>query len=84
MMGELEGRFADFMSASVPQNPLKAEYYLPAVANALLVEGKAEIKVLPTEEKWYGVTYAGDMEKVRAAISAMRGAGKYPNLLWEN
>ena len=83
MMDEIEARFAGFLTENLPKNPLKAEYFLPFVPNALLREGKAEISVLPTAEKWYGVTYAQDMPVVREALKKMRLDGKYPDNLWE-
>lgn len=83
MMEEIESRFAGFLAANLSHNPLKAEYFLPWVPNELMREGKAEITVLPSQDKWYGVTYAEDMPVVRAALKDMRQAGKYPENLWE-
>ncbi|MDR1664824.1 MAG: nucleotidyltransferase [Clostridiales bacterium] len=80
MMEEAEKRFAGFLTEHLPKNPLKAEYFLPMVPNALMQEGKAEISVLETSEKWYGVTYAQDMPTVRAALAARREAGKYADM----
>ena len=82
MMGEVEARFAGYLKEYLPINPLKCEYFLPLVPNALLKEGKVEIEVLSTPEKWYGVTYAADMPVVQAAIAAMKQQGKYPEKLW--
>ena len=48
----------------------------------LLSEGKAEFSVLPTGEKWCGVTYAQDMPNVKAALTSMRNDGIYPDKLW--
>jgi dTDP-glucose pyrophosphorylase len=80
MMAELESRFEAFLRSC--EEPQKAEYYLPSVANALLKEGKAKIKVLPTGEKWFGVTYADDMPNVKAAIAELKAEGRYPEELW--
>ncbi len=82
MMDEIENRFAAYLSENLPSNPLKCEYFLPLIPNALLHEGKAEIKVLPTPDKWYGVTYTQDMPVVKAAIAKMKAEGKYPQHLW--
>ena len=82
MMGEIEARFLNFLNENLTVNPIKCEYFLPAVANRLLQEGKSKIFVLPTEEKWYGVTYAKDMPALREAITRMRAEGKYPKDLW--
>jgi hypothetical protein len=81
MMKEIEKRFAGFLRENLPVNPLKCEYFLPAVANRLLQDGAAEISVLPTNDRWYGVTYAEDMPALREALAQMRTEGKY--FSWE-
>lgn len=83
MMGEIERRFVRFLAESLPVNPLKCEYFLPMVANQLLQEGKAEIRVLPTDDKWYGMTYAEDMPVLCEALARMRAEGRYPETLNE-
>ena len=59
------------------ENPLKGEYYVPFVVNELLKKG-ATVKVIPTPETWYGVTYAEDKKTVVAAIKRMEEEGLYP------
>jgi hypothetical protein len=83
MMAEIEARFESFLSASLKENPLKCEYYLPSVANSLLEEKKAAIKVLRTPEQWFGITYPRDITAVREAIARLRANGVYPEALWE-
>ena len=51
--------------------------------DALIREGKARVRVLSTSERWFGVTYPGDMEAVRAAIAAKKASGEYPVHLWK-
>ena len=75
--------FADFLANAVPQNPKKAEFYLPNVPKALIAEGRARVRLLTTDEKWYGMTYREDAEKVRAAIADMKARGLYPEKLWD-
>ena len=84
MMGEIERRFAAFLDERLPTDPLKCEYFLPLVPNQLLRERKARIKVLPTPDRWYGVTYMDDLPAVREAIEGMRASGTYPRRLLEN
>ncbi len=78
MMKELKERFPAFLEKNLPVNPLKCEYFLPFVVDELLVEGKADVKVLPTQDRWYGVTYKEDKPVVTAAIAKMEEEGKYP------
>lgn len=75
--------FADFLRDTVPANPLKAEFYLPNVPKALIAEGRGRVRLLNTDERWYGMTYREDAEKVRAAIAGMKAKGLYPERLWE-
>ena len=57
--------------------------YLPAVVSDLLAEDKAVVKVLESEDKWYGVTYKEDKPVVVAAIQALKDEGLYPQKLWD-
>ncbi len=84
MMEEIRDRFSGWLRENLPANPLKCEYFLPLIPNALIAEGKASVTVLPTDERWYGVTYHEDRDSVVAALKAMRESGKYPKKLWED
>lgn len=79
---EIKDRIVGYLNEKLPTNPLKCEYFLPATVDALLKEGKATVKVLPTKEKWYGVTYHEDKAEVVAALKALADQGKYPKSLW--
>ena len=80
---QIEARFPAFLEQEVPQNPAKAEFFLPKLVGQLLAEGKASVKVLRTTDKWYGVTYAADKPQVVAALKQMADEGKYPDGLWK-
>ncbi|MBR3816162.1 MAG: nucleotidyltransferase [Clostridia bacterium] len=82
MMDELENRFAACLERN-KDNMLKCEYFLPFVVDELLKEDKAEVKVLSTKEKWYGVTYKEDKEAVVNAIREKVAKGEYPPCLWK-
>lgn len=84
LMQEINDTFADYLRVNLPVNPLKCEYFLPLIPNKLITEKRATFKVLPTQEKWYGVTYKEDKEPVMAALKRFRDNGKYPEKLWEN
>ena len=74
--------FPAFLEENLPKNPLKCEYFLPSVANAQIQKGLGTIRVLPTEDVWYGVTYSEDLQSVKNAIQAMRDRKLYPEELW--
>lgn len=79
LMQEFAPRFVRFLDTM--HDPLKSEYLLPEVIGALLREGRAEVTVLPVHNKWYGVTYREDHEKVVAAMAALTAEGLYPEVL---
>ena len=79
----MEENFRRFFQEDVPQNPLKAEYFLPFVVNDLLAQDKAQVTVLSSADKWYGVTYKEDKETVVNAVREMTEAGVYPAPLWQ-
>ena len=81
---ELDSRFSLFLDNILPDNPLKGEYFLPMVVSSLIHERKADVKVLDSPDKWYGVTYKEDKKAVVSAISKMKRDGIYPINLWEN
>ena len=80
---ELDQRFAVFLNKELPGNPLKCEYFLPFVVDELLKEYKAEVTVLKSVDRWYGVTYKEDKETVVNAIRELKKTGIYPEKLWE-
>lgn len=80
---EVESRFAAFLDDALRSNPLKGEYFLPAIVSQLLEEQKAQVKVLTSGDKWYGVTYQEDRPAVVAALADMTHRGAYPIPLWE-
>ena len=84
ILGELDRRFAAFLEASLPGNPLKCEYFLPFVVDDILKEGKAEVTVHKSKDRWYGVTYMEDKETVVQAIRQLKDQGLYPEKLLED
>ena len=80
---ELEARFPEFLEKQLPANPEKAEYLLPRTVDNLLKENLATVKILKSEDRWYGVTYAADKPMVVAALANLQKEGKYPDGLWK-
>ena len=60
---------------------LKAEYLLPTIIGELLKEGTVSVKVLKSEDQWFGVTYKEDRETVVEAVKSMIDKGIYPDKL---
>ena len=74
----LDDGLREFFADKLPDNPMKAEYYLPFAVDALIKAGKATAKVLTTDSRWYGVTYREDKPTICAAVAAMTENGDYP------
>ncbi len=79
---EARQRFPAFLDDALINNPQKGEYYLPSVVTQLLTEGKADVRILPCPDKWYGITYKEDKPAVVQALADMTAAGLYPSPLW--
>ena len=73
----LEEGFNEFFEKEVPENPLKAEYLIPIFIGELLNKGKMSVKVLKTNDTWYGMTYHEDVEAVRDSFKKMLENGVY-------
>lgn len=83
LMDELKKGFPAFLEENLAKNPLKCEYFLPSAVQKLMEEDKAEVTVLKSEDRWYGVTYKEDKETVMQAIADFKANGVYPKYLWE-
>lgn len=76
-----EAGFKEFLNTQNPDNP-KAEFYLPEVVNSLVKTGKAKVKVLPSSEKWFGVTFSEDKPIVIQNLRDLIAQNLYPGDLW--
>ena len=74
--------FKDFL-ANVEEGDLKSEYLLPDIVDKLLKEERANVKVLETQDRWFGVTYKEDKEIVQKAFAELIQNGIYAEKLWE-
>ena len=72
----LEKGFTEFLE-KLDKSDLKTEYLLPTIIGGLLKESKVEVKVLKSQDKWFGVTYKEDKESVVQAIKELIAKGKY-------
>ncbi len=83
IFNELKQRFCPFLDKELARNPQKCEYFLPFVVDEILKENRAEVTVLKSKDRWYGVTYKEDKETVVSAIRSLKDQGLYPEKLWE-
>lgn len=77
----LERGFIEFLD-KLPEHELKKEYLLPTVVGELVRSGEAEVSVLKTHDKWFGVTYKEDKAMVVISFKELISRGEYPEKLY--
>lgn len=77
----LEGGFVKFLS-DPNLNKLKGEYLLPGVIGELVTTGEASVKVLETNDRWFGVTYGEDKYSVKEEFIKLHANGTYAKTLY--
>ncbi len=75
-----EREFKKFLEKDI--NTPKAEFFIPLCIDTLINSGEATVKVLDTESKWFGVTYAADRPGVVAKFAELHRDGTYPEKLF--
>ena len=83
ILRELDGYFTDFLR-SLPPEDNSSECLLPVAVDALIRRGGLQIRVLDTDEHWFGLTYPEDKAGVVAELRQLHREGVYPPALWEN
>ena len=80
----LEKGFAEFFKEEVPANPLKAEYLIPIYIGEQLKKDQMSVKVLRTNDTWYGMTYHEDVAAVKESFRQMLAEGVYKEELFSD
>ena len=70
-----EEYFVKFLKENIDKP--KSEFFIPTLINELVKQGKASVKVLTTESKWFGVTYSQDRQGVVDKFAALHATGVY-------
>lgn len=78
VLERLETQFAEFLSWGLEE--AKSEFLIPTEIGRMLTRG-IRVQVLPTESRWFGMTFAEDIPSVREAFAEMADAGLYPSPL---
>lgn len=73
----LREEFSSFLRA-LPENDVNAEFLLPTAVGSMIAQGRGSVQVLPTQDRWFGMTYAEDRAQARERIAALIEAGVYP------
>jgi hypothetical protein len=77
---QMREAFSEFLAANI--DTPKSEFYIPTVVDNLITAAAAQVTVLDTDTRWFGVTYPDDRPLVTASIAGLIAAGEYPEDLW--
>ena len=72
--------FRSFLDARGSEE--KSEFYIPTCIDTLIRSGEATVRVLDTDSRWFGVTYAADRPGVVDRLAALHAAGEYPEKMF--
>jgi hypothetical protein len=75
-----EREFRKFLDEHL--NTPKAEFFIPLAIDTLINSGEATVKVLDTDSKWFGVTYAADRPAVVEKFAQLHAEGLYPEKMF--
>ncbi len=64
------------------ENIASGEVYIPFVIQKMLEQNEAAVDVIPSDSKWFGITYADDKEKAMQELKEMTDSGEYTTPLW--
>jgi dTDP-glucose pyrophosphorylase len=76
----LNARFIAFLEAQGSE--MKSEWFIPGIVDEMINSGETSVKVLSSNDRWFGVTYPEDKPTVMGELQTMHDAGKYPDALW--
>ena len=76
----MDKAFSSFLSGMT--DPKKDEFLLPIYIGGLLRENRVSVEVLPTADKWFGVTYKEDRDAVAESLAALADEGVYTRPLF--
>lgn len=65
------------------ENLDSCEYVLPEMIGELIKENKVDVTILPTNDKWIGITYKEDLVPAQKSFQKMFDQGLYPDNIWE-
>lgn len=75
---ECKDRFRDFLAENCHSDLTRCEFYLPSVISCLIKEKRATVKMLESTDRWLGVTYKGDVKRLRSVLNTYVKKGMYP------
>ena len=83
-MDKLENGFSEFMRSEMQHDPMKSEFLVPVFVDKLLKKGDISVKMLPTNDRWFGMTYKEDVPFVIDGFKELIKAGVYKDNLYDD
>ncbi|MDD3924063.1 MAG: sugar phosphate nucleotidyltransferase [Erysipelotrichaceae bacterium] len=83
IMDHLQPIFARFLKEEMNDNPLKCEHVIPTAIDELIHHHNVKVKMLRSNDTWYGITYKEDKENIMRSLARLKAEGKYPPSLWQ-
>ena len=81
LFASTEKLFLDFAKANAEN--IKAEFFIPIIAEDFMENQDGHISVIPTSSQWFGVTYKEDAPVVKASVDKLVADKIYPPSLWQ-
>lgn len=78
---QLEQKFINFIHEN--SHDLKAEFFIPTVVNELIKDKEVSIRMLTSDDQWFGVTYKEDKKTTIKKVADLVSQGVYPEYLWD-
>ena len=83
IFGEVEPLLKAYLENELPTNPLKCEHVIPTAVGELIKNNTCKVKVFPSYDDWFGVTYQDDKPGVVKRIQELKDEGEYPDIVWK-
>ena len=78
---DCEAIFDNFIHTEIKENPMKCEHVIPTAVGELVQNNKCTVKMLSSNDRWFGVTYKEDRETVVSEVNKLIEKGMYPSVL---
>lgn len=81
---KLKNGFEKFLEGIKLNKEPKKEFYIPDLVGELITKDEIKVKILPTEEQCFGMTYKKQHSRVAKTIKELTAKGLYPDELWKD
>lgn len=81
-IAEVEAGFDRFLERGLSSDPMGCEYLLPDEIDHQISSGRADVRVLESDDEWHGVTYREDRHRIVNELAEMHRSGVFPTPLW--